>query len=695
MMPERGERLSSNEFVVPVLEYQSESTRIKGFQELFEFGLRAPEPMFVLGDKAFRYWLREGMDDRLRFDIGTVFGEIKNNNVTRGAYVGRAFFVPGVNNPNGPRTAAIWDKETYINEVEKFWRFVTAPERNYNVEGSDIAMILHPFLHVMDKRPNYGEKLLADEVLPWSGGYIVPAPVPDRPGQVKIRATFGPDEAVQSCPSDEYLVDPERGTIFSKTILLKNYTYVPTEGNRYEEVELPYLWQEEQALTDLEVIEVAKEAGKVFSRRPNSRVEFIMQAEGPYIREIAPYENPDEKNLFMFTEGEEMTGKVIRIESLKDVAKVKGKEAIVYFAPEAYRERTTDLFALVAYAPVKRIIALAYGTIETSHMMRILNEAGRSIILMGDRELVEGEEVKISRDADGLPVMEYLNPYHETVVLFREVSKLVVDAAGKKVARLARMRQAGLPIPDGFGVTSEAVRNYLIETGIHEEVLQLDTINLNHKKRLEKITDEIREKILNSPLPKEMEERINKGISKFNFNQWAIRSSGSEDGEKQSLAGLYQSVVAVQPERVTLEMRKTIASYFSPASISILRKMGQVPSRMTIGVGVHEYIPTFPGTLGAVVFTDRDKILIEATEGSPGEVVDGTAKEYIKTTIDRNSWEIIQERIGGTKLIFPNQVVEEVKEVVLKIEQLFQSFQDIELLVTPQGGIMIVQARPR
>jgi len=54
------------EYVIPIGKYSSQSTRVRGFQELFEYGLKAPKPMFILGHKAFEEWQKSGLTDRCR-----------------------------------------------------------------------------------------------------------------------------------------------------------------------------------------------------------------------------------------------------------------------------------------------------------------------------------------------------------------------------------------------------------------------------------------------------------------------------------------------------------------------------------------------------------------------------------------------------------------------------------------------------
>lgn len=690
---ERSEGEQPQRFVVPIAEYQSPASRIRGFQELFEFDLHTPTPILVLGDTAFRSYVAKGeLQREAEKHIRTAFQTIRRENPTRGAYIGRAFYVPGIDNPNGPRTAAIWDEDEFANEVKTFYQFVI--DHGYHQsKGSDIALVFHPFIHAMDKREFYGNRPIAErKFLPWTAGYVVPNPVPGRERQVRIVATFGPDEAVQSVPSDQYDVDIEDQTITEKRIAIKHETIVPRTGSVYEPYTIPLPFQQKQALTDIEALQVAEEAWKVIEKQ-SSRVEFIMQPDGIYVREIAPWQPIDERAMVKLTPNEEVTSPIIRIINEADIERIPEGTAIVYMGPETFQRRTTDLFALVANKKDTRLVVLVRGTHETSHQTRILTDASNvTVKLVGDAEFADGDIVRIRCDTERLLHVEYLNPYDHAIIALADIQRLAKGEAGQKVARLAIMQHHGLPVPDGFALSSKAIQWYFRDLGLNEYIGLLDTIDIKDVRELTWATDIIQKKILTSPLPFSLEQQIARAIEEYGFDAYAIRSSGSEDGETESRAGLYKSVMNVAPTDVTNKLRETIASYFSPASIQILRSAGQFPSRMTVGVGIHEYIPETTETVGAVVFSSKNSILITATKGSPEGVVSGM-KDYVRIAFSRNSGDWSIEPIGQPDIAMSEDEIHRILEVTKRIEQIFQSYQDIELLSTPDQ-IYIVQARP-
>jgi len=605
--------------------------------------------------------------------------------------------VPGIDNPNGPRTAGIYNKNQYIKEVESFWQFVV--ENKYNVEEADVALVLHPFINAFEERKKYGELDIEGEGLSWAGGYVVSAPEPGKEDQQEIFVTFGSDEAVKSCPHDKMKVSPEQRTVFWKKIVQKTETLKPVEGTSiYELVEIPFSWQRKQALTDEEALMVAREARKVFDKNPNTRIEFIVQEDGVYIREIAPWVKEEEMALFTFKPRETMVGSIVRIEKEDDVENIVGSEAIVYFSPEAFRQRTTDLFAMVANFKIEKLVVLAYGTVETSHAIKVLREAGINVILVGDKEYKHGDEVEITCDENGLPTIEFVDFYHEAVMRFDERGKLIGGAAGSKVANLALMLEAGFKVPNGFGITSRAVWQYLIEIGLKEKINFLESISSKNSEELKESTTEIRELILKIDLPEGFKNKINEAINCCEFTNYSIRSSGREDEAGRSGAGRFESSINVNSEDVIGTIKRTIASYFSLENIRELRQRGERLSVMPIGVGVHEYIPALFGSIGAVVFTGSQEILIEATSGSPEELVKGLADEKLSIKIKRQAGletgEIIFTKSDELELKIDNELLENLVDYIKGVENLFGSWQDIELIIMPDGEIVLLQARP-
>ena len=686
--------VETGRYVVPIGEYDSPSSRIRGFKEIEEFGLKSPTPMMALTHDAFmRYLTFDGLTPTVEHAIRQAFRTIREANPLRGAYIGRAFYVPGIDNPHGPRTAAIYNEDQYVEEVIKFYEFVRSNGYHLHPE-SNIALIFHPFINVTDRREFYGGRLLRDsERLLWSGGYAVLRPTPGNPECIEIVATFGPDEAVQSTPTDKDRVDPIEGTVLSKETAYKDVTLEPREGTEYRLAPIPDAFRDKQSLTDEELIGVAREAWKVFKARPDTRVEFIIQPDGIYIREIAPRGIIEIDRLFKFSEGEEMVGSIVEIRSRADIANITGSEAIVYLHPDAFRERTTDVFALLVNLGLQRLVALTYGRSTTSHPTRVITDAGHSVIPWGAHLLHDGRRVRISRNPDGNPHVEFLDPYRDAVVSLNETALLMQGTDGQKVARVARMRAAEIPTPDGFVIRSEALWHWLKEHGIDQKIraLMTNTLAADH---FEQEVANIQELIMGTDFPTQLREQLQDSARALGGSSKIVRSTGPEDINGRSHAGLYVSKPDVTNDDLEPAIKTTVASYFSVASLQALMRAGVDPLRIPVAVCVQEYIPPHHDTLGAVVFTADKDIRIELTVGTPEPIVSHQARDFIRITVSRPPGPLVREAIGSPSFTVSDDVIQTILKTARRIEELFRSWQDIELVVTPEEHVVVFQARP-
>ena len=72
------------------------------------------------------------------------------------------------------------------------------------------------------------------------------------------------------------------------------------------------------------------------------------------------------------------------------------------------------------------------------------------------------------------------------VEFFEELRKEDVAVAGGKGANLGELTQAGIPVPPGFVVTSKTYDQFIKETGIFDEIMDiLDALDVNNNKELQ------------------------------------------------------------------------------------------------------------------------------------------------------------------------------------------------------------------
>ena len=307
-----------------------------------------------------------------------------------------------------------------------------------------------------------------------------------------------------------------------------------------------------------------------------------------------------------------------------------------------------------------------------------------------------------------------------------------VDLAGGKGANLGELVSAGVPVPPGFVVTTEAYWRFMKVTGLWEKIKNiLDGVNVEDTKALDEASRKIREMILRAEVPEEIAKAIKNSYRELAKRVGveeplvAVRSSASaEDLPEASFAGQQDTFLNVKGEDAVVEKVKACwASLFTARAIFYRAQQGIDDSKVGMAVVVQKMVNS---RSAGVMFTihpaagDPNVIVIESSWGLGEAVVGGkvTPDEFI---IDKKTLEIVEKKINPKNIMITydpergeNVVVELPKEKALapslsdeeakilakygiKIEQHYGNPMDIEWAVDrdikPPNNIFIVQAR--
>ncbi|OWJ55752.1 phosphoenolpyruvate synthase [Pyrodictium delaneyi] len=307
-----------------------------------------------------------------------------------------------------------------------------------------------------------------------------------------------------------------------------------------------------------------------------------------------------------------------------------------------------------------------------------------------------------------------------------------VDLAGGKGANLGELVSAGVPVPPGFVVTTEAYWRFMKVTGLWEKIKNiLDGINVEDTKALDEASRKIREMILKAEVPEEIAKAIKNSYRELAKRVGveeplvAVRSSASaEDLPEASFAGQQDTFLNVKGEDAVVEKVKACwASLFTARAIFYRAQQGIDDSKVGMAVVVQKMVSS---RSAGVMFTihpatgDPNVIVIESSWGLGEAVVGGkvTPDEFI---IDKKTLEIVEKKINPKNIMITydpergeNVVIELPKEKALapslsdeeakilakygiKIEQHYGNPMDIEWAIDkdikPPNNIFIVQAR--
>jgi phosphoenolpyruvate synthase/pyruvate phosphate dikinase len=283
--------------------------------------------------------------------------------------------------------------------------------------------------------------------------------------------------------------------------------------------------------------------------------------------------------------------------------------------------------------------------------------------------------------------------------------------------KLAKIIQAGFPVPNGLCVTIEGYRAFVRSNGLDRKIIKEIQKKDIDAMRWEEIWDlslAIKNFMIQTDIPKDLYDAIKEAVlALFGDAPVAVRSSSpEEDSEKTSFAGIHDSFLNIRGiEEIIKHIKMVWGSLFSTASIVYRKNRTGWLHDISIAVIIQRMIKS---DRSGVVFTvnpmDRATGVIESVWGYNQGLVDGTVEPF-KWILDRKtaeidssnrpkkifmmkdpfSHEIIELKDGRVPL--ENGAVKEIFQDALKIEGLFNQATDIEWTMT-ENEFFFLQARP-
>ncbi|MCE4615904.1 MAG: pyruvate, water dikinase [Aeropyrum sp.] len=244
------------------------------------------------------------------------------------------------------------------------------------------------------------------------------------------------------------------------------------------------------------------------------------------------------------------------------------------------------------------------------------------------------------------------------VLWLDEVDKSLLPLVGGKAAGLGEMIRAGIPVPPGFVVTSEAYRRFVFETGIAgyiKHVLE-DMVVSGRPEEYEKASELIRSKFVRTPMPPAIRRAIVEAYralgSKIGLEEprVAVRSSATvEDLPEASFAGQQETYLNVKGEEDVVEkVKKAWASLWTARALSYRDSLNIDHQSALMAVVVQKMVNS---RSSGVMFTihpvtgEEDKIVIESIWGL-GEYIVGGKVTPDRFVVDKKTLEIVETRIS-------------------------------------------------
>lgn len=297
-----------------------------------------------------------------------------------------------------------------------------------------------------------------------------------------------------------------------------------------------------------------------------------------------------------------------------------------------------------------------------------------------------------------------------------------IDMVGGKGMSLTKLVRAGLPVPNGFHITTTAYHQFVTAGGLQPKILAV----LNHVDPAQPSTLEVASTAISRlfgeiEIPSDLADAIREAYQVLSADNApvAVRSSATaEDLPEASFAGQQETYLNIQGvEAVLKAVRECWASLWTGRAIAYRLHHGIPPDIVAQAVIVQLLVPA---EAAGILFTAnpvtgrRDEIVINCTWGL-GEAVVGGAVTPDTITLDKPKCSVIRREIAdkqvmtvrttwGTEeqpvpeslrdkaVLFDSQA-SELARYGVKIEELYGMPMDIEWALA-EHRFAILQARP-
>ena len=244
----------------------------------------------------------------------------------------------------------------------------------------------------------------------------------------------------------------------------------------------------------------------------------------------------------------------------------------------------------------------------------------------------------------------------------------LVGGKGASLGELLReLVPRGVCAVEGFAVTSESYRALLAMGGLNERLRELLAgLDVNDLNSLSTTGHEARRMVLDSPLPRAVEDGILKAYGDLcrtngRLIEVAVRSSATaEDLPEASFAGQQDTILNVQGERRLIDAcRHCFASLWTDRAISYRTTQGFDHFEVACAICVQPMIRSDLACSGVMFTLDpesgfRDAVVINAAWGLGEAIVQGmsTPDEWIvfKPTLHKGVRPIISRRLGSKEV---------------------------------------------
>jgi pyruvate,water dikinase len=303
---------------------------------------------------------------------------------------------------------------------------------------------------------------------------------------------------------------------------------------------------------------------------------------------------------------------------------------------------------------------------------------------------------------------------------FDDIGALDIGLVGGKAANLGELCTAGLPVPPGFVLTTEAYDQFVASTGIRSRILELAGGADVDPAGYERTSARIRELFAERDIPDEIRAQVGAAYRELGEPAVAVRSSATaEDLEGASFAGQQDTYLNVRGEKALFAaIANCWASLWTARAMGYRARQHITADEVSLAVVVQRMVESEADIAAGVMFTAnpangrRDQTLISAAWGLGEAVVSGAVstddlviqagRVLERSTADKRVMTVLtdagteEREVDGPRRTAP--VLDDRSAVALaglgsRITEHYQAPQDIEW-ARSGGEFFVVQSRP-
>lgn len=299
-------------------------------------------------------------------------------------------------------------------------------------------------------------------------------------------------------------------------------------------------------------------------------------------------------------------------------------------------------------------------------------------------------------------------------------TELLPDVGGK-AANLGELRRAGLPVPPGFCLTTQAYRRATTPAGLEVIHAGLAETAPEDLPGLARLAAAARALVLAADIPADVADAVRTAYTALGLDApVAVRSSATaEDLPFASFAGQQDTFLnVVGADAVLAAVRQCWASLWTDRAVSYRASHGISPAAVSLAVVVQQMVDA---TVAGVLFTAnpvtgrRHEAVIDASPGL-GEAVVSGAVNPDHFVVDSATRRILERRTGSKRMAIrplPGGGTERIEQTgsgsqpclddaqLLALERLgrraevhFGAPQDLEWAIDGGGAAWLTQSRP-